>query len=193
MSMTLEAIINAILPLTGAGYESDITRHINKGLLELAKESGTVVRDYITAVNGVAPLPEDCLIIKGVYVNGHELPRYYDNDISASVSGLSAEAWVKDGDNIVLIPKQNTNKTLQLAYIQRPELMENLEDKPSIRDAEEFLIAYATWKTRVDNLAVIDEVTNHWREMASNEYREWLNLNRKQENRPRRVRTRPWS
>lgn len=189
--MNLAELINAVLPLTGAEYESDITRHINKALLDLVKESTRTTRQsVVTAFDGKADLPPDCLLVKNVYYNGYELRRYHNNDLP-NITG-TAKYWVKDGDKIALIPNPGIGKTAQVAYTARPALLVNPDDTPSISDADDYLIAYATWKTRVESLGAVDDTTNYWREIALHEYREWIDLDKKQESRPHRVIYRPW-
>ncbi len=68
--MNLANLINEVLPLTGADYESDVVRHINKGLLNLAQESPRITRaDIPTAADGTVSIPDNCLYVTGVYQN----------------------------------------------------------------------------------------------------------------------------
>lgn len=191
--MNLTQLLNSIIPLTGADYESDIVRHLNKGLLNLAQESSAVIRaNSITAADGTVAVPESCLYIKGVYQDNVELPRYHDDNLADNAQGVASRCWVKDGDDIVIIPNPGANKAIQVAYVKKPAPLVNPEDTPEIDNADEYLIAYAVWRTRVESLGAIDDTTMYWRDIAMSEFRDWVNLNKKQEKRPRFVRYRPY-
>ncbi len=191
--MNLANLINEVLPLTGADYESDVVRHINKGLLNLAQESPRITRaDIPTAADGTVSIPENCLYVKGVYQNEEEIRRHHDNNLAKNAKGINSKCWIKDGTNIVIIPNPGANKLVQVAYAKRPDLLVEPDDVPGIDNADEYLVAYAVWKTRVESLGLIDDLTNYWRDIAMSEFRTWLALEKKQEKRPRYVRYRPY-
>lgn len=189
--MTLGEMLNIIIPLTGADYESDIISHINSAQLKLAQTSHTLKYQNVTVgANGKVEIPSDCLYIRDVFYKNYWVPHYPENGYpDNSWYGLT---WVKDGNYIVFIPELSQGATVQLVYTPKPSELVNDEDETELEFADEYLIAYAVYRTRAETMGVFDETTNYWGDKANAAFANWVDLNKKRHARPRFVKVREW-
>ncbi len=193
MSMTMGELIAAVMETVGGEYMSNIPRYLNKGLLELSTESQVLTRkDISVAAGGVVALPADCLIVKDVYFGGYKMSKYTETDSPDDIISACTTPyyWFKDGVNVILYPNPSTGDT-ELVYIKNDATMVDDDDTHTLEHADEFLIAFAKAKVLIDTKGLTDEAM-FWKQEAETERGKWLGLNKKQERRPRRVRTGRW-
>jgi len=194
MSMTLGELIAAVMETVGGEYTSNIRRYINKGLLELSADSQVLTRKNITiAAGGVIVLPTDCLIVNDVYFGGYQMSKYPEADLpdDSMAADNTPYYWLKDGSNVILYPNPSTGDTAQLVYVKNDAVLVDDEDTHTLEHADEFLIAFAKGKVLIDTKGLTDEAM-YWKQEAETERGRWHDLDRKQERRPRRVRTGRW-
>lgn len=188
--MNLGELKEAVLEQFDGRYETDVIRHINKALTELAINSKQLKRDTISVSNGEANIPADCLIIKQVYHKNRRLEQYMGDNVPETQASKNPVNWLKDGNKITLIPAL-TSGDIQLVYTKKPDVLTNDNDTHDFDSADEYIIAHATWKTFVETQGVSNE-TIYWKNEAREELERWKELNNMQEQRPRKVRTRPF-
>lgn len=187
MSKTLEGLISAVADKVG--QSDDIKNELNNALVTLAINSKMRKRENVTPVSGVAELPEDCLLLRAVGWKNETLQLYPGDILPDNEIEIGTPKWyMPNNDTVVLIPA--TNDAVQLVYTPRPEQMKNDEDKPSLQDCDNALIAYALWQIYTNDED--EDEAMFWEDKWSKELARWMNLDSLKHKRRSRVRTNPW-
>lgn len=167
------------------GTNAETGRYLNLAQVELSKLTNRVKTGQVTMTNGSGNLPTDCLVVKAVKWGSVDLEQY-SADIAPNMDAGNPMCYsIKDDLTISIYPKNNGTGTLDIAYTPRPTDMALDTDYPSVRDAEEALIAWAIYQLYWHNEDFIE--AQAWREKAKDEIENWLKLDGQQNKRPRRV------
>lgn len=169
---------------------SEIDRYINMGLLDIARSADRrkLISQNVAGGAETVAMPNDCLVLEGLAweQNGVRYalqPASGDLPGSNGVTGLPTVYWIL-GDYVYLRPVPNANGTLWFVYRPRPPALVNDSDTPSLPDVDNLLIAYATWKCF---LADGDGQFQLWQNEYTMELSRWLNSERQQQYKARRV------
>lgn len=181
------AVIEQVERMFGS-CDVDIVRFLNSGQLELALETDKTKSSVIIVSSGQGILPEDCYFVKQVYLNGKPIPRN-SSDSQDITQSVSSPCWfIKDSDLIIL---PSASGSYEIIYIALPEKLASDDDEPSIKNADDFLIAFAIWKS-VGALEGATERTAYWYQETERERSVWKKADEKDSDRPRFVKRRVW-
>lgn len=187
--MVLGELRDVVMENTGNGYEGDIIRYLNKALLELDTEKETIRRKRLAVQNGTVVLPADCLVVRNVYFDNLRLYKYGDDNIPQEDNGQPCY-WTSDRGTLHLIPPI-TSAEIEVAYTEISPQMIDLTDENPIPHSDEFLVAFATWKTLLQTEGPTPD-TQYWQGEAERERRMFKKIDTQQGHRLRSVRTRPY-
>jgi hypothetical protein len=188
--VVLGELRDVVIENTGNGYEGDIIRYLNKGLLELDTEKETVKRQKTTVKDGVAPLPDDYLVIRNVYLNNHRLYKYGESNIPQQDSNGYPVYWTDDQENLYLVPPI-ASAEIEIVYTEKSLQMVNLTDENPVPYSDEFLVAFATWKTLLQTEGPTTDV-QYWQGEAERERMMFKKIDTQRGRRPKNVKLRPY-
>ena len=191
MTMTLGQLKDRILSIIGGTFDADIERHINHAILQLSTVSEILRRADATMSDGSIAIPDDCMVLKDLYIGGQYIPRYSGTDIPPGGTAQGAVYTIDFDKNKIITNSTSRNGTVQLVYRTRENVLEQDTDTHSLQDADEYIIAFATWKALVERDGLSDEAM-FWKNEAETEKRAWLRRNSEQGSRGRFVRLRPF-
>ncbi len=170
------------------GDDASIGRHLNTALLKLAALSQKTKTAVLNVTDGGFSLPADCLIPRALYWEGYLLKRY-SGDVLPDL-GSGDPLYYLFGTAAGSVAPRATG-TATLVYTPRPVEMVNDTDLPAFADCDDALIAYAVWQLYVQSED--DEEAKWWEEKWLKEMAAWLDLDAKQNRRPRRVNVQTWA
>lgn len=188
--MVLGELRDVVMENTGNGYEGDIIRYLNKALLELDTEKETIKRERVAVREGAAVLPADCLVIRNVYLNNLRLYKYGEDNIPQQDSSGQPLYWTSDQDTLYLVPPI-AEAEIEVAYIEKSLQMVNLTDENPIPYSDEFLVAFATWKTLLQTEGPTMDV-KYWQGEAERERMMFKKIDTQRGRRPQNVKLRPY-
>jgi len=188
--MILGELRDVVMENTGSRYEGDIIRYLNKGLLELDTERETIKRQRVIVKDGVAPLPDDYLAIRNVYLDNRRLYKYEEDNIPQQDSNGQPLYWTDDQKNLYLVPPIS-DAEIEIVYLEKSPQMVNLTDENPVQYSDEFLVAFATWKTLLQIEGPSPEA-QYWQNEAERERMMFKKIDAQRRRRPRKVRIRPY-
>ncbi len=179
--MQLSELISAVRdevqdPNASRWSDSTITRYLNDAQLDLARISRklTMWRVDVSVNDTYVLFPDDLLIPKTLWF---EMRNWrYPLDIkygvppeSSAVTGAPAEAYII-GEHIYFYPTVNCDGYLYIAGTARPTQMSAPTDTPSVIDADNLLIAYASWMCLLSDGDPLAAVKKDWYDRLRTEW-----------------------
>lgn len=147
--------------------DTDIDRWINNGIADVHKKLMKSDPDFFTVEVEITPtsasdydLEDDFLSIRGVWYGAMTDPietrskiyrfHYQEMGIGPTPGGLCRTRYKVIGQSIRFVPVPQSNRTITVAYVPIPTLLEEDEDTwDSVLGLEEYPVEFACWKARV--------------------------------------------
>jgi hypothetical protein len=180
--MQLKDLRSRVAANIGRSSITGIDSYFNDGQRDLAKDSKKIVKASVTVADDNFTIPSNCLILKAVAYNGGELLPYPGEVLPTIYSGTPSH-YMQFGSTVYVMDK--ATGTYTITYIPRPIDMVNDTDTPSLEDADEALIAYATWQFYQNDGNINDAA--YWRSVYLEKKADWLDLDAKRNYRQIRV------
>lgn len=183
MALTLaemRARVAANIGSTPAAY-TFIDRYLNDGQLDLGKDSVKLKRANVSVVADSFSLPADCLFMRAVAWTVKELLPWPGEVLPVDGSGAALSGtpsyYMQFGPTVYVTPAKAG--TCQLTYTARPAEMTATSSKADLADADDALIAYATWMYFHEDTDYSPAQAEYWRQEYIAKKVDWLDLDRK--------------
>ena len=181
------AVIEQVERMCGS-CDVDVVRFLNSAQLELALDTSKLKSAIVTVAAGEGDVPNDCFMVDQVFFGGKQIPRNV-SDSQSTERQVQSVCWFVADNKLKILPEASGN--YEILYVASPRELDNDTDVPSIANADDFLIAFATWKS----VAAIEGATDrtaYWHQETERERALWKKIDEKDNYRPRFMKHRPW-
>ncbi len=188
MPLTLTQLRNRVIANIGTtppASGDNLTAYLNEGQRDLAKDSQKIVKADVTVAVDNFSIPAACLVLRSVAYQGRELTPYPGEVLPAIYDG-TPNYYMQVGSTVYVFPK--LAGTYQITYTARPADLALASDTSSLTDADEALIAFATYQYYSEDADYSPTRSSFWLGVYLEKKQDWLNLDAKQNYRRAEVR-----